>query len=301
MFFDTATTVYMDMDEAPKMKTVEYKVEEGEHVVPIRVASKKDVIVKPEDRNKLYQHFSVENIYEFNTGRCVVDDISHSYNNAEYSAEGNRFYFSLRQVNYMRSHPDADVKIAVYGLERNKDAAPDFIKEAFIPDVSKARWFNFMIPFNVKVDLFEEPEIHRIDKTMELLYINLPYEFYKDIFLPAKIFYYDMDTDETKLFFYTIQENNQLDLTNLGGGNGCGEDISHVMNAHLQPIRMKMEDSCIVSVDNFASLVYAIYMRVPYISAVIAIGDHSCEYEKMTPRRLNKEAFNKAFYPFFQA
>lgn len=301
MFFDTSTATYMNMDEVPKVKTVKYEINQSEkREVPLVVASKKDVIVKPEDRQLLYSHFSVENINEFNRGHCSVDEITHTYNNAEYSAEGNRFYFSPRQIGYMRSHLDANIKVAVYGLERNMDAAPDFIRNAFVPDFSKAIIPEVSLPPDLEVELFEEPEIHKIDKSMELLYINLPYEYYKNIFLPAKLFYYDMDTGETRAFFYKVKENKELDLQNLGSGSSCGEDLSKAVAGHLPPIRMKMEDSCIVSVDNFASLVYAMYTKLPYISAVIAIGNHSCEYEKMTPRRLDKEAFNKTFYPFFQ-
>ena len=300
MFFDSETGAYIEADEAPKLKTVKYNIENPNPAFPVTIASKKDVIVKPKDRAKLFQHFSAENVHEFNTGRCVVNEITHSYNNAEYSAEGNRFYFSVRQISYMRTHMDADVKIAVYGLERNKEAAPDFIQEAFTPDTSKYKPFNFSLPKTIEVELFEKPELHEIDKTMELLYINLPFEFYQNIFIPAKVYYYDMDNDKTYLCFYPFNEDGTLDCSTHDDMDNRGEDIKPVMNNKISPIAMKMEDSCIVSVGNYASLIYAIAAKLPYISAIIAIGNHSCEYERMTPRRLDKEVFNKTFYPFFQ-
>ena len=300
MFFDAETGAYMDADETPKIKTVKYDIENTSPVFPITIASKKDVVIKPEDRKNLFQHFSAENIHEFNSNRCIVNEITHSYNNAEYSAEGNRFYFSLRQISYMRTHMDADVKIAVYGLERNKDAAPDFIKDAFVPDTSKGIKMHMPLPSEVDVDLFEKAELHEIDKTMELLYINLPFEYYQNVFIPAKLYYYDMDEDETKVCFYKLNEDGTPDLMNFNTADDKGEDIMPIVRGHIEPIRMKMEDSCIVSVENYASLIYAIAAKLPYISAIIAIGNHSCEYERMTPRRLDKEAFNKTFYPFFQ-
>lgn len=300
MYFDTETRAYIEADEAPKTKIVKYNIEESKPMLPITIASKKDVVIKPEERSKLYQHFSAENIHEFNTSRCVVNEITHSYNNAEYSAEGNRFYFSNRQIGYMKTYLDADIKIAVYGLERNKEAAPDFIKEAFAPDTSKGCKFNLSLPSSTEVELFEKPELHEIDKTMELLYINLPFEYYQDIFIPAKIYYYDMDEDKTKMCFYDLDKNGMPETPDFSGPELKGEDVEPILKNRISPINMKMEDSCIVAVENYASLLFAIAAKLPYISATIAIGEHSCEYERMTPKRLNKEAFNKTFYPFFQ-
>lgn len=300
MYFDTETRAYIEADEAPKVKVVKYDIKDSEPAFPITIASKKDVVIRPEDRPKIFQHFSAENVHEFNTTRCVVNEITHSYNNAEYSAEGNRFYFSNRQIGYMRTHLDADIKIAVYGLERNKEAAPDFIKDAFVPDTSKGASFHFYLPKNTEVELFEKAEFHEIDKTMELLYINLPFEYYQNIFIPAKIYYYDMDEDKTKICFYDLKEDGTPDLSDMFDPNLKGEDINPILQNKIPPINMKMEDSCIVAVENYASLLFAIAAKLPYISAVIAIGDHSCEYERMTPRRLDKEVFNKTFYPFFQ-
>ena len=126
MYFETETRAYIEADEAPKVKVVKYDIKDSEPAFPITIASKKDVVIRPEDRPKIFQHFSAEN--------------------AEYSAEGNRFYFSNRQIGYMRTHLDADIKIAVYGLERNKETAPDFIKDAFVPDTSKGVSFHFHLP-----------------------------------------------------------------------------------------------------------------------------------------------------------
>lgn len=287
MNFDTNTLKEIDGFEVPEQTTKEIDVS-SDFVFPLQPVSKKEFIIKPEQRPELYKHFNERQIKVFNTTKGNLGNSApdHVFNNAEYYAETDKYFFSEEQVRYMKQNPQNDIAINAYGLER-VESIPNIFKgiKTYTDGVLPIEWEK---PDKITIKMFKEKSaIHPYNDLM-ILYLNMPYEYYKDIYMPEKLYQYDMDTKQTFFCWEDV---------------GTSEDIirqwfTDFIVGKYDPFIMKVLNGTIVSVENMIPLIIAKYLKVPEIPVTVVVDSNTHEYEDMTPEYTDKDLANKVFGPY---
>lgn len=288
MNFDLNTLKEIEGFSAPKTISQEIIIE-SDYIFPLQPVSKKTFIVNPEQRSKLYSQFNERQILIFNKTKGKgnsADCPEHVFNHAEYYAETGKYFFSEEQICYMKQNTDKDIEINAYGLER-AEKIPDIFSSTITStdDVIAIDWAK---PEKAIMHTFKENSaIHPYDGLM-ILYLNIPYEYYKDIYTPEKLYQYDMDTRQT-FFCWEDADKNKEQIQKW---------MTDFVSGIYDPFIMKVTNGTIVSVENMIPLLAAKYLKLPAIPVTVVVDRNMHEFEYMTPEYTNKELANKVFGPY---
>lgn len=287
MNFDLNTLQALQGYELPEMKTETAQVTTGDF--PLKMVSNKKFTISYEDRPFLYKEFNPRQIAVFNATRTKgvkSGAPEHVFNNAEYYAETNKFFFSEDQVRFMKQNPKEDITLNAYGLENDK-VWPAIFRGVDVKAPSDNP-VSFEVPKEITVKTFADTTYIHQNKDFFVLYINLPYEYYKDIYMPEKLYQYDEETKQTLFCFKdTVADKAEIQSW-----------FDEFIKGEYEPPVMKIKNGTITAVEWMVPLIFAKYLQIPYLPAVIVIDGSEHEFEFMTPEYTNKELANKVFGPY---
>lgn len=283
MNFDTNTINILETLNVPETSVETFMINKNDVVNPINLTTKVEITIHKDNRKILYDNFTKEEKELFDTTTENVSRYPHAFNNVEYYTSIDKFYFSREAIIYMKNNPVADIIICVYGLENSTDKTPEYFKQ-FKPSVT-LKYDTFPAYNSVQIHKFNKTSYQSNNK-FAALFINLPYEYYKDIYLPEKLYYYDKTLNKNIFCF--------CDTTT--------EDMQKMFDVEakgIKPLPMKIKNGTIIAVEYAMPLLFAKRFKLPYIPAIVISDTSSYDYEKLTPETTNKDLANKTFNPYF--
>lgn len=285
MNFDTNTLDLLDTLKVPETTEETITINKDDIVNPIALTTKVEIVIDKEHRQLLYDNFTDEQKELFNTTTEKNVKYPHAFNNVEYYTAIDKFYFSREAIIYMKNNPAVNIILCAYGLENSTDKTPDYLKQFKL--TTELKYDTFPVYDSVAIHKFNDTSyICDNEKNYAVLFINLPYEYYKDIYLPEKLYYYDKELNRNIFCF--------CDTTT--------DDVKELFDTEakeIKPLPMKIKNGTIVATEYAMPLLFAKRFKLPYIPAIVISDTSSYDYEKLTPEVTDKELANKVFNPYF--
>lgn len=265
------------------MKSKEILLDTGVQKMPLDLVSMEEVTVSPDRRQFLIDNMTplAKEIYGKQLNGATASSTTHAYNNIEYYCKQGLLYMSRDALAYMKANPKADLLMNVFGAEfLKKDLDP--IKRLNIQKPV------FTLPASDKAVLrtFCETTYKQVADEMFALYINLDYDFYKNIYVPEKALYYDIDTGKVYFCFAEV------------GSDEYNEWLDQALHS-MQPIVMTIREGRIVGVENIEELIIAKFLHLPSVPAIVVASSEREDYEQVVPLAADVAKANEVFAPYF--
>ena len=275
----------------PRIRKESFKAENG--AFEMKPVAKQIIDVAASDIPKLKEFFSDFNKLTYDA--CKPEDgkditFDHVYNNAECNLVAGKFFFSKQQVVRMKYCEESGepMKLAVYGCKKAGKGVPSFISKAFCPDLRGSRKAVIPDAEEVVVPMFAE-DAQPVENGPYTFYpVNLPYSFYKDIYVPEKLYEYDMGAKKTTLC-YLDTKRDTAEINSI---------VKSFVDSKIPPVAMALRDNCIVGVEYDWPLILSKHYKLPYLPALVTIPLVHMDYECMYEKKADRDAFNEAFAPY---
>ena len=211
----------------------------------------------------------------------------------EYFGTLNLFKISFEFLYLYKKYNLKTCKCTVYALEKSKNI-PQILKAGKI--IKNIPQFNIIKNEKIKYSFFNNIDYFVLNPCQTgfqyntyILACNIPYEYYiKAIHLSDAICCYDLDINN--YWFANSSKNRFISLINDIKTNGIKEPIALKINGNGQFIS---SEDC-----NLRTLI-AIYLKLPYIPAIIYNTPQMTNQQKLIPpKNLIKQA-NALFNPYF--
>ena len=276
----------------PRIRKESFKAENG--AFEMKPVAKQVIDVAASDIPQLREFFSEFNKVTYEA--CKPEDgkditFDHVYNNAECNLATGKFFFSEPQVIRMKYCEESGepMKLAMYGYKKAGKDTLAFISKAFKPDFRGSRKVVIPDAEEIVVPMFAV-DAQPVENGPYTFYpVNLPYSYYKDIYVPEKLYEYDMDEKKTTFCFLDTKE----DAVEISSA------VDEFVNGKIPPVAMALRDNCIVGVEYDVPLILAKHYKLPYLPALVTIPLVHMDYECMYHKKVDKDAFNEAFAPYF--
>ena len=223
-----------------------------------------------------------------------VEDLSYmteSYDHCEYYGNYDECFISKQYVDYIRKYQPEFIYINIYNA-RNA-SLPDILKKYILEEPTKKPPFRYQNEFGpqIKYSYFGTKSYNIVkieDNVIPYLYVDLPYEYYKDIEIIDLVAYYDINKDD--FGFSGTECKGQIELA---------KDIAE--NGLYEPLMLKIKNGTVLGTKECHSrFTTAKMLKLPTIPVCLFMANFTIDLlETKIKIKDDKTLINEICNPYF--
>lgn len=220
-----------------------------------------------------------------------LSEMTESYDHCEYYGNYDECFISNQYVDFIRKYQPEYIYVNVYNI-RNKNL-PDILKKYVLEEPSKKLPFVYQNELGpqIKYSYFGTKVYNIIEidgNVIPYLYVDLPYEYYKDIEAVDLVAYYDINKED--FGFSGTESKGQIELV---------KDIAE--NGLYEPLMLKIKNGTVLGTKECHSRFAAAKMlKLPTIPVCLFMANFTIDLlENRIKIKDDKSMINEICSPYF--